>query len=80
MHHGSERDFKSSVCAGFPSVPSRENSLGRKLALEPDRIVGRSLFNFIDCVELFGGFKAIQLEGASQEPLSVNAGVIQERL
>ena len=53
------RFFKSCVCAGFPSVPSGENSLGRKLVLEPDRTVGRCLFNFIDCVELFGGFKEI---------------------
>ena len=53
LHHGSERDFKSRVCAG--SMRSGENSLGKKLALEPDRIVGRSLFNFIECVELFGG-------------------------
>lgn len=64
MHHGSERDFKSSVCVGFPSVPSGENSLGRTVALEPDRIVGRSLFNFTDCVELFGSFQEIQLKGS----------------
>lgn len=55
--------FKGCVCAGFPSVLSRENSLGRKLALEPDRILGRSSCNFMDYVELFGGFKCMQLEG-----------------
>ena len=64
MHHGSKRDFKSAVCAGFPSVPSRENSLGRKLALEPGRIVGGSSFNFTDCVELFGASKEIHLKGS----------------
>lgn len=53
VHHGDERDFKSCVCAG--SVRSGGNSLGKKLALEPDRIVGRSLFNFIERVELSGG-------------------------
>lgn len=64
MHHGSKRDFKNSVCAGFLPVTSRENFLGRKLALEPDRIVGRSLFNSTDYVELFGGFKEIHLKGS----------------
>lgn len=56
LHRRSERDLKSFVCAGFPLVPSGENSLGRKLALEPARIVRRSLFNLMDCVGLVGGF------------------------
>jgi hypothetical protein len=36
-----ERFLKSCVWAAFPSAASRENSLGRKLALELDRIVQR---------------------------------------
>lgn len=64
MHHGSKGDFKNSVCAGFPPVTSRENFLERKLALKPGRIVGRSLFNSTDDVELFGGFKEIHLKGS----------------
>lgn len=80
MHHGSKRDFKSAVCASFPSVPSRENSLGRKLALEPDRLVGRSLFNFTDCVELFGASEETHLKGSEPRVPTATCGCDSRRM
>jgi hypothetical protein len=58
-----ERFLKSCVWAAFPSAASRENSLGRKLALELDRIVTKILCNFIKCVKVLRGFKNIHVKG-----------------